>query len=124
MDRIPVVCHHSLADLFYVLLVVSLPRFFSSFRFILSFSFLFNLVVFSYCRPPVCVRAFVWLFSLVVHHCDLRWPTGSGVNRGNRVKMKTQTPLVSNIYIHNDEPPHFNLRFTAPDYNNNTLHLE
>lgn len=29
-----------------------------------------------------------------------------------------------NIYIHNDEPPHFNLRFTASDYNNTPPHNE
>lgn len=48
--------------------------------------------------------------------------TSSGVNRGNSENENTNSSGQYNIYIH-DEPPHFNLRFTAPDYNN-ILHLE
>lgn len=43
------------------------------------------------------------------------------------VKMKTHKLfLVSTIFIYTngDEPPHFNLRFTAPDYNNTPTQIK
>lgn len=50
--------------------------------------------------------------------------TGSSVNRGNSENENTDSSGQYNIYIHNDEPPHFNLRFTAPDYNNTPTRIK
>lgn len=49
--------------------------------------------------------------------------TGSGVNRSNSENENKNSSGQRNIYIH-DEPPHFNLRFTAPDYNNTSQRIK
>lgn len=119
MDRIPCLLPlFLLADLFSVLFVSSRFLYFVHFLHHRVY-FLFFCVCFFSLSPFFCNRLCV-LF--VVHQFTLVL-TGSGVNRSNSENENKNSSGQRNIYIH-DEPPHFNLRFTAPDYNNTSQRIK
>lgn len=100
----------------------------SYFFFVSSFalhSFFFiccwSLALFHYVATRRCLCGV--LHSLSHHHTAYGALTGSGVNSGNSENENTNSSgqYQQYLYTHNnDEPPHFNLRFTAPDYNNSS----